>query len=88
MITSSEFEQILNNPESSILDFKVSMYDLSRDADGSSMAKIIKDVVSFTNTIRTQTSYIVIGVEEKEDGSKKLVGIDKKYDDSIFSRKS
>lgn len=87
MLSVKELEQLLNSPESSVLDFKVTMYDLSRDSENNNSAKIIKDVISFTNTIRTQTSYIVIGVEEKDDGSKGLVGIDKRYDDAIFQDK-
>lgn len=87
MLSANEFEQLLNSPESSVLDFKLSMYDLSRDADGGNTAKIVKDIISFTNTIRIQTSYIIIGVEEKEDGSKNLIGIDKRYDDAIFQDK-
>lgn len=87
MLSVNDFEELLGNPESSVLDFKLSMYDLSRDGDGSNTAKIVKDVISFTNTIRTQTSYIIIGVEENLDGSKNLVGLDKKYDDAIFQDK-
>lgn len=82
MITQKEFENILQQPETSILDFKSKMYDLSDD-----LSKFVKDIISFANTIRSETAYIIIGVEENADGSKILNGLDINIDDSILQDK-
>jgi hypothetical protein len=87
MLTEQDFESIIKRPESSILDYKSQMYELTEDKDLKNMAKLVKDIVSFANTVRTETSYIIVGVEEKENGSKGLIGINEDVDDSILQNK-
>ena len=77
------FENLLNNPESSVLDFKKELYDFS-NVDAT--AKFIKDIVSFSNTIRNATAYIVFGIKEL-DGALEMVGLDKGIDDAILQNK-
>lgn len=86
-MTTSEFENKLKNPESSILDFKRSQYDILNDSGDINTAKFVKDIISFCNTIRTETAYIIIGVDLAEDGTKDLIGIDKHIDDAVFQEK-
>ena len=87
MLSIKEFEILISNPESSILDFKSSMYDLTNDKELINTAKLVKDIISFSNTIRNETSYIIIGVEEKDDGTKNLCGIKEVIDDSQIQDK-
>lgn len=86
-LSNEEFEKLIQNSESSTIDFKRTMYDFSDDAEFKSTAKFVKDVISFINTIRTETSYIIIGIHENEDGTKELLGLDKNIDDSILQAK-
>ncbi|MEH6764459.1 MAG: RNA-binding domain-containing protein [Aequorivita antarctica] len=87
MITDEEFQIILNKNESSVLDFKEEIYDFNNDRNGIVTSKYVKDVISFCNTIRTETSYIIFGVKEKEDKTVNLVGISNTIDDSILQDK-
>jgi len=87
MITDTKFENLIGASESSVLDFKRSMYSFDNDTDLRNTAKFVKDVISFTNTIRKESSYIIIGIEERADGTKELYGVDKFVDDSIFQNK-
>jgi len=82
-----EFEILLQKSESSSLDFKSCQYEITKDVDNVNVSKFVKDIISFSNTIRTETAFIVIGVSINEDGTKELVGLDKNVDDSIFQEK-
>jgi len=84
MLSAEDFEKLINSQESSILDFKLSMYDFG---DESGTAKFIKDVISFANTIRTESSFIVVGVGENTDKTKELTGLTKDFDDALFQDK-
>ncbi len=86
-MTDEAFLSILNNPESSILDFKAELYDFSNDSDNSVTAKFIKDVISFSNTIREGSAYIIFGVKENPDNTKERVGITKNIDDGLIQDK-
>lgn len=87
MITISDFEALLLKSESSSLDYKRSQYDFVNDRDKSKTAKFIKDIISFCNTIRTETAHIIIGIEVADDGSKNLIGLNEHIDDSVFQDK-
>jgi hypothetical protein len=81
------FERILSKSESSILDFKYRMYDFNDDKDFVKTSKFVKDVISFSNTVRNETSYIIIGVREEENGTKVYEGLDNFIDDAILQDK-
>ena len=87
MITEKEFENLLDKTESSILDFKADIYDFKNDKNKSNTAKFVKDVIAFSNTIRTETSYIVFGIKELDNGEIELNGISNNIDDAIFQDK-
>jgi hypothetical protein len=86
-MTDAKFEEILSRPESSILDFKSELYDFANDRDNSNLAKLVKDVISFTNTIREAPAYIIFGIKELPDGTKDIVGIARTIDDAILQDK-
>ena len=85
MISITEFEKLLFKPESSILDFKRDFYDFSKTNES---AKFIKDVISFSNTIRNETSFIIFGIKEKTDGTLDLKGLELKEDDATLQQKA
>ena len=70
-------DEILNLPESSILDFKFDIYHNDEHNH-----KILKDIISFSNTVRTKTARILFGVEENNNGECNVVGITKSLDDA------
>ena len=86
MIDKLQFEKFLNQSETSILDFKKDLYDFDNDKFGNE--KFLKDIISFSNTIRNQTSYIVFGILEKDGGILDLIGLTKSIDDSILQNKA
>jgi hypothetical protein len=86
MLTTKEFEILINNSESSTLDFKSKMYDFIDDRDSIKIGKFVKDIISFSNTIRNWTSYIIIGIQEK-DGEKTFLGQVDKTDDAFLQDK-
>lgn len=61
-----QFEKLINNPESTFIDYKKEHYKLINGTQEDT-AQLIKDIVSFCNTIRKQTAYIIIGVDEIDD---------------------
>jgi len=87
MLSSDEFEKIISRPESSILDFKETMYIFSDDTEFKNTAKFVKDIISFTNTVRNETAYIVIGIKEEVNGNKQIQGINSYVDDAILQDK-
>jgi len=82
-----KFEELINRSEGTKIDFKRQQYDLKNDKSGEKTANFIKDIISFANTIRNESAYIIIGIEEQEDGKKNFHGIDKHIDDAIFQQK-
>jgi len=87
MISQEEITKILEKPESSTLDFKEDLYDFSNDRDLKNTAKFIKDVISFSNTIRNEKGLIVFGVKETTGNTFEFIGLNKSIDDSILQEK-
>lgn len=86
MITELDFEKIIMRPESTTLDFKREQYKIINDESGIKTAEFIKDIISFANTIRTETAYIIIGISN-DINEKELLGINQNIDDAIFQEK-
>lgn len=86
-MTENEFENLINKNESSILDFKGEFYDFKKDKNNLVTAKFVKDVISFSNTIRTETSFIIFGIQELDNGDIEYRGINGKVDDAILQDK-
>jgi len=82
-----KFEELINRAESHKIDFKSQQYDIIKDKTGEKTAEFIKDIISFTNTIRNESAYIILGIEELKDGTKIFHGINKHIDDETFQQK-
>jgi hypothetical protein len=87
MLSLKQFESLIERPESSILDFKKEMYNFDNDPDSKKLAEFVKDIISFSNTIRKESSYIIIGIEELPDKSKIFHGLNYDIDDAILQDK-
>lgn len=87
MISLEKLSQLINSHESSILDFKSRMYDFDNDENGKRIGSYVKDVIAFTNTIRTESSFILVGIEEKVSSENIVVGIDEIIDEGILQDK-
>lgn len=80
-------EKLLKEGESATLDFKQDFYEFSGDTREEKLekdAKFIKDIISFANTIRLKTSYIITGFDEK---NRAITGISSFVDDSRLQEK-
>ncbi len=86
MVSIDKFLELIDRPESTTLDFKRGQYKIINDNADIKTAEFIKDIISFSNTIRTETAYIILGISN-ENGEKELMGIDIDIDDAIFQEK-
>jgi hypothetical protein len=79
------FEKIIKTDESIELDFKKEHYKLI-GGKVEDTAKLVKDITAFSNTIRENSAFIIIGILE-ENGKKELLGINNPIDDNILQSK-
>jgi tetratricopeptide (TPR) repeat protein len=87
---SKKFSEILLRSESNTLDFKRDMYEFSgADAQEKFIKRteFVKDIISFANTPRDESGYIVIGVKRHSNGTLEKKGISNHIDDNIFQQK-
>lgn len=88
MLNDVILDKLLQADEGDMLDFKKEFYDFGGDKNERKRkdSKFIKDIVSFANTIREESSYIICGVQ---DLPREIVGVDKNslVDDSILQEK-
>lgn len=84
------FEQLLAKRECQILDFKREFYDLNgvnKIEREEKIAKFLKDLISFANTIRTESAYIIIGIAENNSGDLVANKIKQHPDDAVLQSK-
>lgn len=86
MLTEKKFLELIERSESSILDFKEKLYDFENEKKAIATGKFVKDVISFCNTIREESAYIIFGIRETPEGNEKI-GITNSIDDSILQEK-
>lgn len=86
-MTHAEFKELLEKPEGTVLDFKSDMYDFKNDRDRKVTSNFVKDIISMTNTVRVQNSYIILGVREGEKNQNEMLGISSSIDDAILQDK-
>ncbi len=67
------FERLLNEEESTSLDFKEAQYLLGDDDVLKS--ELVKDIVAFANSWRRTEAYILIGVREVKGGRSQVLGV-------------
>ena len=80
-LTPEQFEHLLNENEGSSLDFKRSQYKFL-NANEEEKSELLKDILAFANAFRRADAYILIGVQEKENGKAEIVGITENIDDA------
>lgn len=80
-MTDDLIEQLLNEDESSSLDFKRDQYEFEGAAD-EKKAELLKDILAFANAWRRAYAYILIGVEEIKGGRSLIVGVQSHLDDA------
>jgi hypothetical protein len=85
MMDAALFETLTKNPESDVLDFKRLALNFLTNKETED-AKLVKDILCFSNTIRNETAYILYGVEES-NGNKVLLGVADFPDDAILQQK-
>ena len=74
------FEELLNEDESSTLDFKREQYPFQNATDDEK-SELLKDVLAFANAWRRTGAYILIGVDDVKGGRSKVIGIGSSFDD-------
>jgi predicted HTH transcriptional regulator len=74
-------EELLNESESSTLDFKRDQYRFENATD-EEKSELLKDILAFANAWRRTDGYILIGVEEVKGGRSKVTGIGSHIDDA------
>jgi len=93
MISTTQFEELLQSRETPILDFKGRMYeDLPRNklndfsnprgTNGKGYLDLVKDVLAMSNTPRMQSAFIVLGVISKPNAANIRKGITEQIDDN------
>jgi hypothetical protein len=75
------FEELLNEEESSVLDFKREQYAFVGASDDEK-GELLKDILAFANSWRRATAYILIGVEEVKGGRSRPVGVTEHLQDN------
>jgi hypothetical protein len=78
-------EQLLNESESSTLDFKEQQYGFV-GAIEEEKSELLKDILSFTNAFRRTDAYILIGVKEIKGARSIPVGIHDELDDASLQQ--
>lgn len=71
---SQLFEKLLHMAESECLDFKRDQYPFAGASDAE-QSELLKDILAFANSWRTQSAYILIGVEQVHGGRGIVHGI-------------
>lgn len=69
-----QFEALLYQDESPILDFKRDQYPFQGESS-EVKGEIIKDILAFANSWRRSDAYILVGVEEVKGGRSHVVGV-------------
>jgi len=80
MMNEIEFPSLLSKMEGETLDFKARAYILSKEGDGG--LEFVKDILCMANTPRDSSSFIVLGVKKKTDGSFDLIGLEDHPDEA------
>src|ERR1035437_10062397 len=74
-------EELLNESESSSLDFKRDEYRFD-GASNEDKGELLKDILAFANAWRREDAFILIGVDDVRGGRSKPVGVERHLDDA------
>jgi len=91
-MTDELFYRLLDQGEGNLIDFKTSNYfseGLSKRESKDKTYDFVKDIISFANTPRSKSAYILIGVKEKIDKKGFPVGVpdSQLIDDASYQEK-
>ena len=78
-------EQLLNENESTSLDFKQAQYPFDGESDDVK-SELLKDILAFTNSWRRTDAYILIGVQEVKGGRSNVIGVSKHLADNSLQQ--
>ena len=78
---ASQLEALLNEDESTSLDFKRDQYPFDGATDDQK-SELLKDILAFANAWRRSDAYILCGVEEVKGGRSRPVGVAKHLEDA------
>lgn len=84
-MNSTLMEELLNEDESSLLDFKRDQYPFEKATD-EQKSELLKDIIAFANAWRRTDAYILIGVEEVKGGRSNIVGVTSHFDDASIQQ--
>jgi hypothetical protein len=84
-ITNELIEQLLNENESSTLDFKGSQYKFIK-ASEVEKSELLKDILAFANAFRRTDAFILIGVKEVKGSRAEVVGTVETLDDASIQQ--
>lgn len=73
-MTIDLMEKLLNEDESSSLDFKRDQYPVNGASDPEK-AELVKDILAMANSWRRTTAYVLIGAQEVQGGRSAIVGV-------------
>jgi Ni,Fe-hydrogenase III component G len=65
-MSANLIEELLNEEESSTLDFKRDQYKFDTATSDHVKSELLKDVLAFANTWRRTEAYILIGVDRRK----------------------
>lgn len=80
-MNDSDFEKLLSQAESELLDFKATDYELSKSTGRNNF---LKDLLAFANTPRSTPAKIVFGVRWTPETGSTVIGLSQQLDDADF----
>lgn len=81
----SLMEKLLNESESTSLDFKSAQYPFDH-ATPEQKGELLKDILAFTNSWKRTDAYILIGVQEVKGSRSKAIGVPQHLDDACLQQ--
>ena len=75
MLNRTDIDTLCLEGESNHLDYKSEQYRFEREQSDEAKCELLKDVLAFANANRAIPAYILIGVEESENKTGRIVGI-------------
>lgn len=85
IVRTTQLTALLQQPESTTLDFKQSPYALA-GASPEQKSELIKDILAFANAKRTTDAHILIGVTEQPGQPASVTGITDHLDDATLQQ--
>jgi hypothetical protein len=82
---ATTLEELLNEEESTSLDFKRDQYPFAGAAD-EAKSELLKDILAFANSWRRTDAFILIGIEEVRGARSKPVGVATHLDDASLQQ--